>query len=57
MERLVLIKSWLEDHLPEYLDKLGALVNVDCGTSNKSGVDHSGRLFRGYLQAAGFELT
>jgi glutamate carboxypeptidase len=57
MTQLLLIKSWIEDHLPEYLDNLGALVNVDCGTSNKSGVDHVGRLFRRYLQHAGFELT
>src|SRR4030065_1113776 len=57
MEQLVLIKSWIEDPLPEYIDNLGALVNVDCGTSNKSGVDYVGRLFRGYLQDAGFELT
>jgi glutamate carboxypeptidase len=57
METLVLIKSWIEDHLPEYLDNLRTLVNVDCGTSNKSGVDHVGRLFRGNLQDAGFELT
>jgi glutamate carboxypeptidase len=57
MERRLSIKSWIEDHLPEYLDILGTLVNVDCGTTNKSGVDHVGRLFRGYLQDAGFELT
>lgn len=57
MEQLRLIQSWIEDHLPDYLDNLGELVNVDCGTSNKSGVDHVGRLFRGYLQGAGFELT
>jgi glutamate carboxypeptidase len=57
MEQLLLIKSWLEEHLPEYLDRLSALVNVDCGTSNKSGVDYVGRLFRTYLQEAGFELS
>jgi glutamate carboxypeptidase len=57
MAQLLLIQSWLEEHLPEYLDNLSALVNVDCGTSNKAGVDHVGRLFRGYLQNAGFELT
>ena len=57
MERLLSIKSWIEDHLPEYLDILGTLVNVDCGTTNKSGVDHVGRLFRNYLQDAGFKIT
>lgn len=57
MTQLLLIKSWIEDHLPEYLDNLGALVNMDCGTSNKSGVDRVGQIFRGYLRDAGFELT
>ncbi len=50
------ITSYLESHLSEYLDKLSALVNVDCGTGNKPGVDQVGRLFRSYLREAGFEL-
>jgi len=57
MERLHLMKSWLEEHLPEYLQNLGALVNVDCGTTNKAGLDQVGRLFRGCLSDAGFKLT
>jgi glutamate carboxypeptidase len=57
MEQLFSIKSWIEEHLPDYLDRLAALVNVDCGTSNKTGVDHVGRLFRSYLREAGFELS
>jgi len=57
MEQLVLIKSWLEEHLPEYLDNLHTLVDVDCGTSNKPGVDTVGQVFRGYLKNAGFELA
>ncbi len=57
MELLRSINSWLEKHLPEYLARLTALVNVDCGTSDKAGVDLVGRLFRGYLVDAGFELT
>lgn len=57
MEQLGSLKSWMEEHLPEYLDRLNALVNVDCGTSNKSGVDHVGHLFRGYLHEADFQLT
>lgn len=57
MTQLQLMMSWLQEHLPEYLENLGALVNVDCGTSNKAGVDRVGRLFRRYLREAGFELT
>ncbi len=56
MEQLLEIKSWIETHLPEYLDRLTALVNVDCGTMNKAGVDQVGWIYRGYLQEAGFEL-
>ena len=49
--------TWLQERLPKFLDDLRALVNVDCGTSNKAGVDVVGRLFRDRLRAAGFELT
>ena len=51
------IQNWLQAHLPEYLDALQALVDVDCGTANKAGVDAVGALFRDRLRAAGFELT
>jgi glutamate carboxypeptidase len=51
------IEAWLQDHLPEFLDDLRALVHVDCGTASKSGVDAVGRLFRDRLRAAGFELA
>lgn len=51
------IQTWLQERLPEFLDDLRALVDVDCGTANKSGVDAVGRLFRDRLRAAGFELA
>jgi glutamate carboxypeptidase len=51
------ITAWLEEQLPEFLDDLRALVDVDCGTSDKAGVDAVGRLFRDRLRTAGFELT
>ncbi len=57
MQQLQQMTSWLQEHLPEYLENLGALVNVDCGTSNKAGVDQVGQIFREYLHNAGFELT
>jgi glutamate carboxypeptidase len=51
------IQDWLQAHLSEYLDDLQVLVDVDCGTANKAGVDAVGALFRDRLRAAGFELT
>jgi len=51
------IQTWLQERLPEFLDDLRALVDVDCGTANKVGVDAVGGLFRDRLRAAGFELT
>jgi glutamate carboxypeptidase len=57
MQQLSLMMAWLEVQLPEYLERLRTLVNVDCGTSNKAGVDRVGQQFRNYLQEAGFALT
>jgi glutamate carboxypeptidase len=49
--------AWLQEQLPQFLEELRALVNVDCGTANKRGVDAVGSLFRQQLRAAGCELT
>jgi glutamate carboxypeptidase len=43
--------------LPQFLADLQMLVNVDCGTANKAGVDAVGRLFRDQLRSVGCELT
>jgi glutamate carboxypeptidase len=51
------MSAWLQEQLPHFLADLRALVNVDCGTANKAGVDAVGRLFGDRLLAAGFELT
>ncbi len=51
------ITKWLQEQSTLYMDDLQALVNVDCGTSNKAGVETVGRLFRSLLRADGFELT
>ena len=40
------IQTWLQERQAEFLDDLRALVNIDCGTSNKTGVDAVGGLFR-----------
>ncbi len=57
MIQIQAIQTWLQERQAEFLDDLRALVNIDCGTSNKTGVDAVGGLFRDRLRAAGFELT
>jgi glutamate carboxypeptidase len=57
MADLQRMTAWLQEHLPEFLEELSRLVNIDCGTSNKAGVDAVGRIFRGWLHSAGFELS
>jgi len=57
MERTQSITNWLQEQSPRFIEDLQALVNVDCGTSNKAGVDKVGRLFRSMLAADSFELT
>jgi glutamate carboxypeptidase len=51
------ILPWLQERRTEFLDDLRALVEVDCGSSSKGGVDAVGGLFRDRLRTAGFELT
>ena len=50
------IRTWLQDRLPDFLEDLKTLVNVDCGTANKTGVDTVGRAFRELLLASGAKL-
>jgi len=57
MKQIHTIQTWLQERLPEFIDDLRMLVDVDCGTSNKAGVDAVGGLLRERLRAAGFELT
>jgi hypothetical protein len=33
------ITNWIQAQSPRFMDDLEALVNVDCGTSNKTGVE------------------
>jgi glutamate carboxypeptidase len=56
-EQVQIMAAWLQGQLPQFLADLQALVNVDCGTANKAGVDAVGSLFREWLLAAGCELT
>jgi glutamate carboxypeptidase len=43
--------SFLESMLPQFLDDLATLVNVDCGTYTKAGVDYCGDWFNARGQA------
>ncbi len=45
--------AYLTPRLPEYLDQLGRLSMMDCGTYDKSGVDAVGRVLRARVEAAG----
>ncbi|MCH5376456.1 MAG: M20/M25/M40 family metallo-hydrolase, partial [Planctomycetes bacterium] len=51
------LSAWLEGQLPQFLADLRTLVDTDCGTANKAGVDAVGRLFREQLRATGCELV
>jgi glutamate carboxypeptidase len=55
--RVRVLSAWLRSQLPRFLADLQTLVNVDCGTANKAGVDAVGRLFREQLRETGCELT
>ncbi len=47
----------IEDELPAYLEDLSALVNVDCGSYTKAGVDQVGRWTGRFLEKLGAEVT
>jgi glutamate carboxypeptidase len=47
----------IEDELPAYLEDLSALVNVDCGSYTKAGVDQVGRWTGRFLERLGAEVT
>ena len=50
------ISAWLEPRLPEFLEQLHLLVNIDCGTFSKPGVDEVGRRFCQMLSETGCEI-
>jgi glutamate carboxypeptidase len=53
VEELVELEDILEDELPAYLEDLASLVNVDCGSYTKSGVDQVGRWTARFLERLG----
>lgn len=50
------INSFLNSSLTDYLADLAALVNLDCGTENKAGVDQVGTWIRDRCTAWGWEV-
>ena len=48
--------SILSSYLPDYLRDLETLVNTDCGTHNKAGVDAVARVVRARMRAFGAEV-
>jgi glutamate carboxypeptidase len=51
-----MISAWLEPQLPEFLERLRLLVNIDCGTYSKPGVDEVGLRFCHMLRETGCEI-
>lgn len=50
------LQTHLEGALPQYLADLERLVNIDCGSYTKPGVDEVGRWFAGQLRDLGAEV-
>ena len=52
-DELAELEEILEDELPAYLEDLATLVNVDCGSYTKAGVDEVGRWTARFLERLG----
>jgi glutamate carboxypeptidase len=52
-DELVDLEEILEEELPAYLEDLAGLVNVDCGSYTKAGVDQVGRWTARFLERLG----
>ena len=52
-DELAELEEILEDELPAYLEDLATLVNVDCGSYTKAGVDQVGRWTGRFLERLG----
>lgn len=50
------ITEFLDHHLSDYLADLERLVNIDCGTHNKAGVDAVGAMVREMLEARNWSV-
>ena len=56
-DELAGLESIVQDELPAYLEDLSTLVNTDCGSYTKLGVDQVGRWTGRFLERLGAEVT
>ncbi len=56
-DQLVRLRSHVESSLPAYMADLERVVNIDCGSYSKAGVDKVGRWFAEQLRELGAEVT
>jgi len=56
-DELDALEEIVQDELPAYLEDLSSLVNVDCGSYTKAGVDQVGRWTGRFLERLGAEVT
>ena len=56
-EQLAQLRTQVEAGLPEYMSDLERLVNIECGSYNKEGVDEVGRWFADQLEELGARIT
>ena len=50
------LEEIVQDELPAYLEDLATLVNVDCGSYTKAGVDQVGTWTAGFLERLGAQV-
>jgi len=56
-EELAALRDGVEARLPSFLEDLARLVNIDCGSYTKAGVDEVGRWTAARLRKLGAEVT
>jgi hypothetical protein len=50
------IEEIVQDELPAYLEDLATLVNIDCGSYTKAGVDKVGSWTAGFMERLGADV-
>jgi glutamate carboxypeptidase len=56
-DHLAQLREHIEASLPDYMSDLERLVNIECGSYNKEGVDEVGRWFADQLEDLGARIT
>jgi glutamate carboxypeptidase len=55
-DELLELEEIVQDELPAYLEDLATLVNIDCGSYTKAGVDQVGSWTAGFLERLGAQV-